>query len=267
KIKKIKQYLKNYYFIIKIYQLYITIKFIIISLWEKWYLKKTSYLTRVNLRYRVHGCMNLKNFLEVGKKCAQDIESELLKINKKIDSFEKILDFGCGCGRILNYFKNTSATLYGTDIDKKAIKWCSQHLPFAEFNSNNALPCLKYSSNMFDFIYAISIFTHLNKEYQLLWLREFQRIIKPQGILILSIHGEYCFQNLSKIQKENLEKQGTIFVITNVVNNIFPKWYQTSYHTKKYIFNEFGKYFKILNYVDQGLNNHQDMVILQNDKK
>jgi hypothetical protein len=39
-----------------------------------------------------------------------------------------------------------------------------------------------------------------------------------------------------------------------------------TYHSEQYVRREWGKYFDILKYVPQDLNNHQDLVVLQNTK-
>src|SRR5205823_739072 len=54
-----------------------------------------------DLRYRVHGDLDVASFLETGKQCASDIQDALARVDKDIGSFERILDFGCGCARTL----------------------------------------------------------------------------------------------------------------------------------------------------------------------
>jgi methylase of polypeptide subunit release factors len=50
---------------------------------------------------------------------------------RTLDSFESILDFGCGCGRMLLWLPELGRkrALHGTDIDADAIDWCREHLP------------------------------------------------------------------------------------------------------------------------------------------
>jgi len=57
----------------------------------------------MNLRYKVHGSLGSKSFLNVGQRIKNDLDNILQKItqNKKIENFENVLDFGCGCGRVL----------------------------------------------------------------------------------------------------------------------------------------------------------------------
>jgi SAM-dependent methyltransferase len=238
-----------------------------IGLWDTWYIKRTEFarLPPASLRYRVHGAPDIDGFLSAGKKCSQDIETALMKINKNLSSFKHILDFGCGCGRTLIWFANhsKSSRFYGTDIDAEAISWCRNNLDFANFSINQSLPPLPYPSEMFDLIYAISVFTHLNEEYQFHWLSELKRIAKPEAIVLLTVHGRHCWMNLPREDVAKIERTGFVFITTNAMKDIFPEWYQVAYHTKEYVFDRYAKYFDIVDYIPRGLHDHQDAIILQ----
>src|SRR5207248_1785974 len=114
----------------------------------------------------------------------------LTSVHREISSFRDVLDFGCGCGRTLRYFADQSpiTDFYGTDIDAEAIAWCRRHLRFAKFKVNQALPPLSYRAEKFDLVYAVSVFTHIDEEYQFRWLDELRRITKPRGIVIVTTH-------------------------------------------------------------------------------
>jgi cyclopropane fatty-acyl-phospholipid synthase-like methyltransferase len=188
-----------------------------------------------------------------------------MKIDKDLGTFQYVLDFGCGCGRTLIWFVNcsNSSHFYGTDIDTDAISWCRDNLDSASFGINKPLPPLEYPSGMFDLICAISVFTHFNEDYQFRWLNELKRIAKPKGILLLTVHGHYSWQTLPPKEVAKIEKEGFLFITLNDWKGIFPDWYQTAYHTREYILDRYAKYFNILDYIPRGLNNHQDMIVLQ----
>ena len=92
-------------------------------------------------------------------------------------------------------------TLVGTDIDARAIEWASENLPFARFDVNEGVPPTRYRVGEFDLVVNHSVFTHLDEHYQDLWLAELQRITAPDGLLVLSIHGEHAF----KVSEQHLE--------------------------------------------------------------
>jgi SAM-dependent methyltransferase len=237
------------------------------SLWDRRYVEKTGFarIPPASLRYRVHGSPDVEGFLKVGKRCSEDIEAALEKIGKNFDSFRNVLDFGCGCGRTLIWFGSPlrSAYLYGTDIDAEAISWCRNNLDFAGFSVNNPLPPLEYPSETFDLIYAISVFTHLDEDYQFRWLDELKRVTKSKGIVLLTVHGPHAWKSLPREDIIQIEQKGFKFISSNIMKGIFPEWYQNAYHTKEYVLDRYSKYFDVLDYIPKGMSNLQDMVVLQ----
>src|SRR5689334_987206 len=125
-------------------------------------------LPPAELRYRVSSSPDAQNFITIGKKCAQDIQAAVREVGYELAEFEHVLDFGCGCGRTLVHLKDLAprAQFDGTDIDEGAIKWCKENLRFATFKVGEASPPTDYAADSFDFIYAISVFTHLDESYQ-----------------------------------------------------------------------------------------------------
>jgi hypothetical protein len=69
------------------------------------------------------------------------------------------------------------------------VAWCRTNLPFARVESNAPMPPLRYSDSSFQFVYAISVFTHLSAGRQRGWMAELRRIIAPGGWLLVSTHG------------------------------------------------------------------------------
>lgn len=218
------------------------------------------------LRFHVHGSPFLDSFLSGGKHSIRDLEKSLVTINKDLNSFKNILDFGCGCGRSLIWLRdrNLQCKIYGTDIDEEAISWCKKNLDFVRFDVNKPLPPLEYPSNTFDLVYAGSVFTHLNEDYQYRWLEELNRVTMPKGIVVITIHGIHAY-NIRRRQdvKKDVSKEGIVFEMSNTWEEIFPAWYQSTYHTKEYIYDNFSKYFDVLEYIPRGMGGIQDIIILQ----
>ncbi len=212
------------------------------------------------LRYRVSGSPSTRSFLETGEKCSRAIEDVLSLAGKPLDSCESILDFGCGCGRTLIWLerKFPDRQYLGTDVDREAIAWCRQNLSFARFSSNDALPPLNYPDEAFDLIYGISVLTHLDEQHQFCWLQELRRLIKPDGVVLLTMHGSRAAEAVG--QRENLEKNGYCFCSSTKLKGIFPDWYQTAFHTEEYVRERFGKYFGRIEYYSEQLG-FQDVIL------
>lgn len=217
------------------------------------------------LRYRVHGTPKLGSFIEVGRATSGTIESALEKHGHPIGLMKNVLDFGCGCGRTLMWYKEKAGTtsFYGTDIDSEAIAWCKDNIGFAEFGVNGALPPLGYASSMFDLVYAISVFTHLDEDYQFKWLDELARVTRPGGMVLVTVHGVRTHSGLPPSRQAELKNKGFLYITTNVTKSIFPAWYQTAYHTEEYVRDRFSKHFNVVEYAPGGMNGYQDMALMQ----
>jgi SAM-dependent methyltransferase len=104
---------------------------------------------------------------------------------------KRVLDFGCGAGRTLRHFTQEAleCEFWGCDIDADSIEWLKATFtpPFHVFK-NAELPPLDLETQSFDFVYAISVFTHLTDSWSR-WLLELHRILAPGGLLLATFIG------------------------------------------------------------------------------
>ena len=101
---------------------------------------------------------------------------------------------------------------------------------------------------------------------QFAWLSELKRISKPDGVLILTVHGDGTRSEL-KEWNSIISKQGISFMEIQTGRfklDGLPDFYQDTHHSRAYIEDTWSKYFTIIGYVERGMNKHQDAVILQN---
>jgi trans-aconitate methyltransferase len=147
---------------------------------------------------------------------------------KPVTAAHRILDWGCGCGRVIKEMMKfvPPATLTGCDIDTEAIAWNKTHIPGPTFDRIDPYPPTAYSTGAFDLIYGISVMTHLNEQTQLSWLEELSRIASSGGIVPFSNEG----------------------------------YYRETYHSLAYIERTWAKFFDILECFET---KHQDILILR----
>lgn len=106
---------------------------------------------------------------------------------------KKILDWGCGPGRIIRHLPaiiQNDCEYYATDYNAASINWCKMNLNGINFNLNSLDAQLPFPDNCFDVIYGISIFTHLSEQLHYDWYKELYRVLNNNGILFLTTHGE-----------------------------------------------------------------------------
>lgn len=156
-----------------------------------------------HLVFLVGGNTGLSEHLRGGEMIAQGIRDVLTRNGLRINDFHAILDFGCGCGRIIRQWKSlVGVAIHGTDYNPEPINWCRRNLTFARFDINRLTPPMIYRDEYFDFIYAFSVFTHLPEQAQFLWIRELFRVLKPGGYLLITLHGEHYLKILTPPEQD-----------------------------------------------------------------
>lgn len=100
---------------------------------------------------------------------------------------EKILDLGCGNGRYFEYFRDKKVNYFGADNSEKLIEIAKNKYPGIHFQVADALN-LPFLDNFFDKVISIATFHHIPlEEFRIKFLDEVKRVLKPGGILILTV--------------------------------------------------------------------------------
>ncbi len=143
-----------------------------------------------------------QRFMQGGAQVAERIVALLARSGRAIEPTDNVLDFGCGCGRVMRWWKDLEGTrLHGTDYNPYLVEWCRQNLPFAEFSVNGLEAGLALPGDAFDLVYSYSVFTHLPAELQRPWLDELVRVTAPGGLLVLTFHGEQTLTDLGEEER------------------------------------------------------------------
>jgi SAM-dependent methyltransferase len=146
------------------------------------------------------GAADIENFLVVGDAWSQ-------VVTRLVSSTARVLDVGCGCGRIARFLLNARELRYvGLDIMEPSVAWCRDHLaPLAggrfEFHHVDAhsehynprgrlraeevtFPCSDGSVHL---AFGASLFTHLLERDARHYLRETNRVLRAGGGALYSI--------------------------------------------------------------------------------
>lgn len=134
--------------------------------------------------------LDVSRHINDGIRVAGEIEEGVRLSGNDAAAMTAVLEFGCGCGRVLRHLKKIwpHVSLYGTDVDPTLIKWSADNLgDVATFSTNGYAPPLDFDNDSLDAIYLVSVFTHLDEDVQLKWLEEFHRVLKPGGLVLVTI--------------------------------------------------------------------------------
>ncbi|MEW6193740.1 MAG: class I SAM-dependent methyltransferase [Bacteroidota bacterium] len=198
-----------------------------------------------------------------GKQIYEGIIQLLQKNRITLQSLNKILDFGCGCGRIIRHFHSNdkSVQLYGTDYNRTLVEWCSQNLTFGNFTVNMLNPPLEFAQETFNFIYARSVFTHMSFELQKVWIEEFKRLLKSGGYVYITTHGEPLFTNLNDNEISMIKSEG--FLVIN--DEIEGDNKCTTYQTKEFFIKNLSDGFELTDFIPgrPGSASPQDIYLLK----
>jgi len=112
---------------------------------------------------------------------------------------KRVLDFGCGVGRVLRQFapEAETAEFWGCDLDRPSLDWLERNMspPFHFFESSED-PHLPQEDGFFDLIYAYSVYTHFTDNWAG-WLLEHHRVLADGGLLFATFLGEGMLEPLT----------------------------------------------------------------------
>ncbi len=126
---------------------------------------------------------------------------ELLKRFISLKQNDAVLDVGSGIGRTavaLTKYLNNEAKYEGFDVVEKGVNWCKKGIQkdFSNFNFtyialendlyNNSIKKASefhfpFKKNTFDKVFLFSVFTHMKTEEIAHYLKEINRVLKPNG--------------------------------------------------------------------------------------
>jgi SAM-dependent methyltransferase len=214
------------------------------------------------LMHTVAGTSDVKWFLKAGGFAAESIREILRKNKIEVDSLRSVLDLGCGCGRVIRHLKlSENAELHGTDYNPELIEWCKAKLKFARFDVNDLRPPLGYSNSQFDFVYALSVFTHLPEDLQFSWMSELRRVIGDGGYLLITTHGRYYLDQLTPTEQQQFQKgQLVVRDLAAAGTN-----YCATFHAEEYVRTKLAEGFEVLDFIPEGAkgNPRQDVFLLK----
>lgn len=125
----------------------------------------------------------------------------------KISASSRVIDIGSGCGRLALPFSLliNSGSYFGTDVFEDGVKWSAENISsrnpafkfFLQLVDNNyyfggeakpsdSLSLSFATSSSIDFVFALSVFTHLVELDALRYLQEIARCLKQDGVAYIT---------------------------------------------------------------------------------
>jgi SAM-dependent methyltransferase len=201
-------------------------------------------------------------FLRSGRSHADLIRNLLREQGSSIDEVGALLDWGCGCGRVLRHWRDLRATgVFGCDIDGRMVDWCRKSLPFAEVAVTGLTPPLPYPDSTFGLVYAFSVFTHLAEDLQHAWMRECLRVLAPEGYLLVSTLGQYyaSLDRLTEAEREAFSAGEVVVLYERAAGTSLC----SAYHPPEYVHRRLAADFQLVAFRPAGDDGGHDIHLLR----
>ena len=148
------------------------------------------------------GKWNKKDFFNKGRKQWKGFKKLLSHygLQNSISKNKAALDMGCGVGRLTFAMAQDFYKVIGVDVSEVMIKKAKEYkknldIKNAEFLVNNGEDLSLFSDKNIDFIFSYLTLQHCPSPKQvLMYIKEFSRILKPQGICLFQTRVSPTFK-------------------------------------------------------------------------
>lgn len=221
-------------------------------------------LPSAKARFLVAGSAEIGWFLESGRMGADSIREILHKNHRDITTLASILDFGCGCGRVLRHLRHLQGVkIYAVDPAPLLVEECRRTVPFVRAFVIGRNPPMPFADQSMDLVYCLSVFTHIDEEQQVAWRNEIQRVLRPGGLWLLTTQGIPYLGRMTRTEQERFHSGLLVCQYEKYRGQIFCQ----TYHPARYVREILARGFSVLDYLPEGArgNPEQDLFLLSRD--
>lgn len=112
-------------------------------------------------------------------------------------SYDRVLDFGCGVGRLTRAWSVKFSHCVGVDVSAEMVRLAQQlnkGFPNCEFVTNDS-DHLPFPDDSFDLVSSFIVLQHLSSQREILaWIAEFVRVLRPGGVIIFQLPDRPSFR-------------------------------------------------------------------------
>ncbi len=126
---------------------------------------------------------------------------KIVKLFRK-NGVKRVLDLGCGSGRHTVYLAKNGFDVYGIDVATIGIKmtknWLKKEKLEANLKIGSIYKKLPYEDNFFDAVVSTQTIHHEKIENIRKAIKEVERILKPKGLIFMSVRKRKLGKNWEK---------------------------------------------------------------------
>jgi SAM-dependent methyltransferase len=140
------------------------------------------------------------HYNETRKKQLFPLWNGLIKITKSISDGSRVLDAGCGNGRLLEAFIGKNIDYLGVDSCEKLLSLAKENYPDSKFRQANILDLGTVPEYDFDAVFSIAVLHHLpGKDLQLKAMRQLYNKCKKGGQVVITVWNLWQHEKYGKL--------------------------------------------------------------------
>ncbi len=137
---------------------------------------------------------------ETRKKHLFPLWNNLVKISKKVKENSKVLDVGCGNGRLLEAFIGKEIEYLGVDACDELLQHAKKNYPKNNFQKADILQLGDISDYNFDYVFSIAVIHHLpGKDLQLKAIKQLYNKTKQGGQVVFTVWNLWKHEKYGKL--------------------------------------------------------------------
>jgi SAM-dependent methyltransferase len=201
------------------------------------------------------------------------IGEALAEGGRTFDDVERWLDFGCGYGRVVRFLvgRVPPERVFVSDVVAEGVDFCAREFDVHPLYSRAELDRVNLGS--FDFIYAISVITHVNERNSTEFLRVVGESLTEGGIALFTTHGQWSIANVGLYGPEYDDRRSEIAALVEERGIAYLPYeyvdedYGMTWHSREYIERTMaelhGSRVAPLMFKPHALDGHQDVHVFQ----
>jgi SAM-dependent methyltransferase len=135
-------------------------------------------------------------YFVAGPSALRSIRLAMLAVELEVEDVGSILDFACGAGRVLRTLAAAfpEADLTACDAWAEGVKFCEE-----TFGARGVLggdPADLKLGGPFDVVWCGSLLTHVDSEYFVEFLKLFESVLAPGGVMVVTTRGRHVAEGL-----------------------------------------------------------------------
>ena len=199
-----------------------------------------------------------------------EIDATLRVAGRSFEDVGRWLDFGSGYGRVIRFLveRVPRDRVVACDVVREGVDFCSAEFGVRALYSTADLTRLRLGA--FDFVYAVSVLSHLNERNSRALLRVLGESLVPDGILLVTTHGRWSVEHPETYGEEYVVRAEEIRDETERHGMHFLPYLYTSgdaygmaWHTKEWVVETMRELHRgeleLLRFAPHGLDGHQDV--------